>query len=625
MKEFEYSESLCGPFNAESFENEYEKYYVKSTENIKEDKYISSILGKNRVVLTGVRGTGKTMILKVAHEILEKEIITAAEEGCKLEVLPIYITFSGFKEEVSLQDIETMSVENLTVAKEIFRSFLFTTLLREVLAEIQKVKLDATLDFNFFGIRTTLGVKKKIDKAIKSMKIKGFKELTEQIKSSGSFSIPIINSMANAATENGVSQKCLMINDMQKVTSFKETIKSICDTYKIQCVHFFFDEVFYLNYLQGSFFDALFGFRNDKFINFTISSYPTFMDYGDSFDIPDDAKEVSVSNILYKPTKEQFELPLIKMISDRIKIFSNVNYTDVIDADALNRLILIFNGNPRMLMQGITYLWTTNNNCKITKNNITQTAILEMEDKWYDKFLINQAKRYKTSIDKVKAWLNVIVDRIKDYNKRNVNATIYFAISRDIEQKYSETINLLHYCRFIEPIKLTSLGGSENEKAELYLVTPIVLWAQGAFSNNSIKELEDQIKYSTDKDAKVQLGSLKTLESTLNGVDINTCPRVEDGQCIDQECGSSFSEKWKVCPFHGDLSLETQKISAEQVDISELDISDKILARLRGAGINTVKDILIKDMDGLKEINYIRDVRAKQIYVMAKEYCDDNI
>ena len=55
MKEFEYSESLCGPFNAESFENEYEKYYVKSTENIKEDKYISSILGKNRVVLTGVR------------------------------------------------------------------------------------------------------------------------------------------------------------------------------------------------------------------------------------------------------------------------------------------------------------------------------------------------------------------------------------------------------------------------------------------------------------------------------------------------------------------------------------------------------------------------------------------
>lgn len=623
MKNIEYNENLCGPFNAESFETEYEKFYVKSSENIKKDKYISSILGRNRVVLTGVRGTGKTMILKVAHEVLEKEIMISVEKGERLKVLPIYVTFSGFKEEISLQDRETITSENLIYAKEIFRSYLFITLLREVLVEIEKVRLDSTLDFNFFGIRTTLGIKKKVDKAIKSMKIKGFKELTEQVKIASAFNIPIIE--ASLSAESGKMQKSLMINDVQKVASFKDTIKSICNTYKIDCIHFFFDEVFYLNYLQGSFFDALFGFRNDDFINFTISSYPTFMDYGDSFDIPDDAKEVSVSNILYKPTKEQFEKPLVEMISGRISKFAKMDYLNVIDDDALKRLILIFNGNPRMLMQGITYLWTINNNCKITKNNITQTAILEMEDRWYDNFLVNQAKRYKTSIDKVKAWLKVIIDRIKEYNKRNANVTIYFAISRDIEQKYAETINLLHYCRFIEPIKITSLGGTENEKAELYLVTPIVLWAQGAFPNNSIKELEEQIKYSTDKDSKVQLSSLKTLESTLTGIDINTCPRIADGQCIDQECGSSFSEKWKSCPFHDNLSLETQKISAEQVDISELNLSRKMILRLRRADINTVKDILLKGTEGLKEVNYIRDVRSKYIYVMAKEYCDDNI
>lgn len=565
------------------------------------------------------------MILKVAHEILEKDIILAAEEGYMLDVLPVYISFSGFKEEVSLQEKESLSAENLAAAQEIFRSFLFTTLLREILTEIEKVKLDSTLDFNFFGIRAKLGIKKEVEKAIKAIKVKGFKELTEQVNSKGSLSIPIIEAVLNTSAEQETSTKYLMMNDMQKITSFKDTIMSICRTYKINSVHFFFDEVYYLNYLQGSFFDALFSFRNDKNINYTVSSYPTFMDYGTSFDIPDDAKEVSVSNILYKPTKDLFESPLIEMISGRISKFRGQNYNEIIDDEALKRLILLFNGNPRMLMQGIDYLWSTNNNSKIIKNTITQTSVMDMEDKWYDKFLFKQTKRYKTSIDKVQAFLTVIVDRIKEFNNRNTNITIYFAISRDIEQKYNETINLLHYSRFIEPIKLTSLGGSESQKAELYLVTPIVLWAMGAFPNKSIKDLEEHIKYSTDKDAKVQFSSVKNFESALAGVDINTCPRAIDGQCIDQECGNSFSERWEICPFHRELSLDRKAISADDIDISELDISERIANRLRTAGINTVKDILLKGKEGLKEINYIRDIRANQIYVLAKEYCDDNI
>ena len=40
------AEGLCGPFNAEGFESEYEDYYVKSADNIKNDKYIMSVLGK---------------------------------------------------------------------------------------------------------------------------------------------------------------------------------------------------------------------------------------------------------------------------------------------------------------------------------------------------------------------------------------------------------------------------------------------------------------------------------------------------------------------------------------------------------------------------------------------------
>ena len=49
-------------------------------------------------------------------------------------------------------------------------------------------------------------------------------------------------------------------------------------------------------------------------------------------------------------------------------------------------------------------------------------------------------------------------------------------------------------------------------------------------------------------------------------------------------------------------------------EVDELDISNKLLKRLKDAGINLIKDIFDKDESELKKIHYIGPVRSRQIY-----------
>lgn len=67
---------LVGSFFAESLtDDEVVDLYVTSSEKIEEDKYLGYLLSSNRVVLSGVRGTGKTMILKTADVLIKKDLL----------------------------------------------------------------------------------------------------------------------------------------------------------------------------------------------------------------------------------------------------------------------------------------------------------------------------------------------------------------------------------------------------------------------------------------------------------------------------------------------------------------------------------------------------------------------
>ncbi len=626
--------TLLGPLMADSLEenDSIVREYIISNggSDIIDDKYISSILGDERVVISGVRGTGKTMILKVANEVIKKDLDYKLhyinewdlDERDK-KILPVFISFSGFKDEVSLQDESTLVDGEVRSIREIFRSYFFITILQEILGTIKNLKLDEEVEFNFFGLRTKFGIKKEIDKAIRDFKRKGFQEIVTCRKNGidSGIKIKAFEGALNLGSTTEVKE--ILLNDMQKVSLFKETTDSICKTYGFDKVMFLFDEVHYLRYLQSEFFDTLFGFRGYNRIGYAISIYPAFMDYGDRFDIPDDAKEVPVSNTLYKPTKDDFERHLLNLLENRIKTYSKFkSIFDIITESVLKQLIVMLNGNPRMLLQCVDYLYRNNGQGKVSDFN--QSEILDIANKWYVEYYKKQAKRYKTSPERAKQFLNVITDRLKAYNVRNEKATVFFALSDEICDEYTETIDLLVYSRIIEKIKLSSFGGQEGIKGVLYSLTPIVGCYYSIFTNKQISALPECVKYCIDKDNKIQFSSSVRFNREVGTINKNDCPRAEEGNCVDYKCKGTYSENWTICPFTG-MSLKVIKKTSREIDINVLDLSDRLMKRLREANINTLHDIISNGKSGLQKIQYIKQVRANMIYDLTKEYIDDNL
>ncbi|KGM92795.1 hypothetical protein Z968_12675 [Clostridium novyi A str. 4552] len=629
---------LIGPLYAEAINdmNKIIESYISCNgeEDILKDKYIAPIISGNRLILSGVRGTGKTMILKTAEAVLKKDLYHKVFEineweldESDIKILPVYISYSGFKDDISLESQVELSSEEIKYAKEIFRGYFFMSLLQQILKVIEEMELDKNVDFNLFGLKTRFGIKKQVDNVITTFRRIGFRELVNSKKSGLDIDLKIKPLNMGGAISNEIEQsvKEITLNDMQKTSLFKETITSICNTYKIDKIMLLFDEVHYLKYLQCEFFDVLFGFRNFEKISFSISAYPAFMDYGEYFDVPDDAKELSVSSVLYKPSKVEFENPLIKLVELRLRTYGRVQYDEIISKEALELLILLVNGNPRMLLQSIDFIWRKNNQKKINSSNITQDIIIDMVNDWYIGFRDKQAKRYKTNIKKVEDFSKVITKRLNDYNKRNEVSTTFFLLNDEIFNHFSDTIDLLHYSRIIDKLRIASFGGSNGTMGKMYLLNPMVGWYYGIFSKSQISNLVKYTKESLDKDKKSQFDSLKSFTSNIDEAYNISCPRYKENMCLDAKCKGAYSELWAVCPFYPGMNLEVTTPSYSQVEVEVLNLSSFLNSKLNENGINTLKDILDINISGLKQIHQIGDVRAKNIYYATKEYIDDNL
>ena len=73
------------------------------------------------------------------------------------------------------------------------------------------------------------------------------------------------------------------------------------------------------------------------------------------------------------------------------------------------------------------------------------------------------------------------------------------------------------------------------------------------------------------------------------------------------------------------MSLEVTTPSYSEVSIDVLNLTNFLETKLKRSDIKTLKDILDRDIIGLKEIYLIGDVRAKNIYYATREYIDDNL
>ncbi|MFQ9617142.1 MAG: hypothetical protein ACLRY8_17260, partial [Clostridium butyricum] len=93
---------LTGPLFAEGLRGSDEiiESYIScnNNEDISKDKYIAPIISGNKLIISGVRGSGKTMILKTAEAVMKKDLYHKTFEVNEWELskddvkmLPVYI------------------------------------------------------------------------------------------------------------------------------------------------------------------------------------------------------------------------------------------------------------------------------------------------------------------------------------------------------------------------------------------------------------------------------------------------------------------------------------------------------------------------------------------------------
>ena len=119
--------SIVGPIHAEEITNDEELLlnYVSmnGAESIYEDNLINSIIAGDKMILSGVRGTGKTMTMKTGEILLNKKFLERANDSPG--ILPCFISFSGFKKDVNLQDEYELKEKELSIAREVFRGYFY--------------------------------------------------------------------------------------------------------------------------------------------------------------------------------------------------------------------------------------------------------------------------------------------------------------------------------------------------------------------------------------------------------------------------------------------------------------------------------------------------------------------
>lgn len=625
--------SIVGPLQAEALENdkEYLMNYVSmnGAKEILKDTLISNIISGEKVILTGVRGTGKTMVLKTGEALQTDTFAKKIDKRESDLILPCYITFSGFKNDVSLEDELDIKRGEMKIVKEVFRGYFYITLLNAILNQLDKYEVDKSVEFKFFGVKTKFGIRRQIKKALHNFKQIGFKELTILKKTGAKIGtdIPQIDTAFKIEGGKEESIKSISLDDMQKTILFKTTLESICKTYGIKRIHFLFDEVFYLKYLQSEFFDILFGFRNYQYCSFTLTAYPTLMDYGNEFDIPDDAKVLEVNQKLYKPNKNDYEKPLYDFVERRINHFGKVRSDTIISQDGLEQLILYTQGNPRILLQTIDYLWQQNR-MVIKKTSITNDIVNYITNTFYITYLERQSKRYNVNLERTSNFLDVIVERLKDNNERSENGTIFFLLDKSIIQYFAQSLDLLQYCRIIDQYKMGDFGGSSSKKGTIFSINPLYARFYGVFSRNQINRLPQMVENAIHKDRKIQFSSLDNFLGKNKVKLVNSCPRYSDGQCVEKLCNDTYSESWPICPFN-QLKLLVEEENEPQeiikIELTCLSISHALVKRINNIGIYTVFEAVDAKINGLKKAHYIGDERARTIYYESLEYIDENL
>ncbi|HBH1337167.1 TPA: hypothetical protein SOK46_000973 [Clostridioides difficile] len=408
--------------------NNYEEEFIFRTEDIKLNKLkdifvetendrenIEFLKRKSPGILIGSRGTGKTMLLRVA----EKELDMEYEHK---NVLGVFISFS-----------KAILVDT---SKDIlyFRQWMFSKILLALKLKLARMGIGLSspkIFSKYFGSN------------------EDGDEIINKLTS-------VINVMENSWNDKNIDilpqldsifqVEASKIGVLRDVDYFKIMIEEVCETYGIDRITLLFDEACH-NFIpiqQREFF-TLFRDLRSPYISCKAAVYPGITSYG-TFQAFHDAVVKKVERDINSPDYT------IKMREIVKKQLGNEAYDMLIkNGDNFNTLIYASSGNPRLLLKSIYEATEELKSFKTSNVNTTIKSFYRTRV-WNEHTKLGEIyKGHKDIIDWGRWFLEnkVLIETINKNEKRlndeKINQTIYFAIHRDAPIVVKQAMKILEY------------------------------------------------------------------------------------------------------------------------------------------------------------------------------------
>lgn len=387
----------------------------KFVETGKDRENIEYLKKKTPIILSGSRGTGKTMLLKMA----EKEMDDKFDED---RILPVFVSFS----KAIFVDID----------KDIlyFKQWMLSKIMFELRIKLKKHGIGITQP-SIFG--SLFGCNDETDEL--TDKLNTFISIMEETwrRKDGD---------ANEKLQEVFGVEPDRIGVISDVDYFKKLIEELCEYYNIERVVLLFDEACH-NFIpiqQREFFTFFRDLRT-PYISCKAAVYPGITSYG-TFQAFHDAEirkvERDISDKDY--VSNMREMVRNQLGEDVYKIFES-------NGDNFDALIYAASGNPRLMLKSI---YTASNELKSLNTTNTNNTIKQFyrTNIWNEHTKLGEIYTgYKPLIDWGRAFIeDKVLEETYTKNKKRLkegdySQTIFFAINRNAPEIVKKAMKILEY------------------------------------------------------------------------------------------------------------------------------------------------------------------------------------
>lgn len=577
------NENLIELVRAEDFTED--QFIECFSETVKERDIINRLKGPGAHLLEGPRGVGKSSLLRKAELELDDEYSTTL-------VLSVYVNFKA-----------SMLVEAGTssLGYNPFLCWVTAKLLEAFYKKCRKHQILSSDD-----------ISSRYHKLLGISKTASASELENVIKD--------LQGLTTAQTDQKKKEiiaelSHVKLDRFSNVESISDFIRKIVREKNIKRVNFFFDEAAHtFNEQQQESFFQFFKLLHGDVIAVKAAVYPGITSYGGNFEIGQDAVKITISSIEENQDSSRNELKahFRELIQKRLPASK---YGDIVKrGEALDMLIYLSNGNPRMFTQAVSKWLASKEMSKrsaLTASNEFVSAELTNYHVGLAKRLPRFSSHIELGMDLVKSYL------VPELQKKNElkgpspkSQTIYFTIDPKIPYKVQRAISLLEYSGFLYAKSVVKTAG--RTQAKRYALHLGVAANEKVFHSSLSRDPDKAIKllrlveyrefYASDDKFNELVKDHPSTESCPNGH-----PRNADGD---------------FCPVCG-LRFHVDKVINALLNdsLNNLPISRFLKGKLSEhfEAIN-IRDVLNLTESKLQEAYQIGPVRARLISNAAEEY-----